>query len=234
MLPESLTFTKTLHSGEDKGCYSVNMTADGHLICGLQGGVEIWNTREGKIKDYSIIEHHMFDVKQYGDQLYAAWKHDEQLTIVRYDRQLTNGEEVVSIPYYTNFVTKMDVRYGTIAVVYSKRKLVKLYTTDGEFVRDVKLIGCKAPYGVRLLMDGCVLVTDYCAGSVAKYQTDGSGRVVWRCAQLQRASGLDVDEWGIIYICGGTNIYVLSPKGRYDVITSSHAIPIIAADADII
>lgn len=211
MLPESLTFTKTLRS--DNRCYSVNITADGHRISGSTGRVEIRDTIDGKVKFSRNMKGSMVDMKRYGDHLYGALLNDNQLAVVRYDTQLNNRKEVISIPYQTNKFSQIDVRYGTIAVVDYDNKLIQLYTTDGGFVGAVTLKGCNNPSCVRLLMDGCVLVTDYGPGSVTKYQTDGSGIVVWRCGQLQHALGLDVDEWGLIYICEKSTIYLISPEG---------------------
>ena len=221
MLPQSLTFTKTLPSYNGKYCYSVNMTADGHLICGLRGGVEIWDTIDGKVKYSRNMTGRMYDMKQSGKHLYGAWKYFNQLTVVRYDRRLNNREEITSIPYQTKEVSQIDVRYGNIAVIDYSNKLIKLYTIDGEFVKDVALKGRDDPCGARLLIDGCVLVSDYGAGSVTKYQTDSSGSVVWSCGQVQNPLGLDVDEWGLIYVAEDCKISVLSPKGRYSVYETS-------------
>ena len=225
MLPQSLAFVKALQSdydgdedddddNESGTClYSVSMTIDGHLICGLSGRVGIWDTNDGKLQHSTDVAGHMLDMKQYGDHLYGACLHDGQLTVVRYDRQLNNREEIVSIPYQANKLAQIDVRYGNIAVVNYDKKLINLYTIDGEFTRDIMLRDRQHPYGVRLLMDGCILVYDCDTGSVTKYRIDGSGSVVWKCAQLQRASGLDVDEWGIIYVCGKSAILLLSLNG---------------------
>ena len=211
MLPESLTFSKTFRS--DNTCYSVNMTTDGRLIYGLTGGVEIWDTIDGKVKLSRNMKGCMHTMRQCGEHLYGAWANDNQLTVVRYDRQLNNREEIISIRCLTDMHSQIDVRYGKIVVVACNSKLIKLYTIDGVFVRNVRLIGCNSSYGVRLLMDGCVLVTDYGAGFVTKYQTDGSGSVVWRFDQVEGALGLDVDEWGLIYVCGNSIVYLLSPEG---------------------
>ena len=225
MLPQSLAFVKALQSdydgdedddddNESGTClYSVSMTIDGHLICGLSGRVGIWDTNDGKLQHSTDVAGHMLDMKQYGDHLYGACLHDGQLTVVRYDRQLNNREEIVSIPYQANKLAQIDVRYGNIAVVNYDNKLINLYTMDREFVRDVKLRDGKPPRGVRLVMDSCVLVSNNCTGSVTKYQTDGSGGAVWRCTRLQGASALDVNEWGLIYVCGNSKIHLLSPEG---------------------
>ena len=113
------------------------------------------------------------------------------------------------------------MRYGNIAVVDYDNKLIKLYAINGEFVRDVILKGCNDPYAVRLLIDGCVLVTDHGPGYVTKYRTDSSESVVWKFDQVQDPLGLDVDEWGLIYVAEDCKISVLSPKGRYTVYDTS-------------
>ena len=58
------------------------MTADGHLIYGLRGGVEIWDTIDGKVKYSRNMKGHMYDMKQYREHLYGAWIHCDQLTVV--------------------------------------------------------------------------------------------------------------------------------------------------------
>ena len=258
MLPQSLTFFKALWSDDDGNCnrgddddydydyddedayddygndngtglYSVSTSADGHLICGLSGRVEIWDTNDGKSKYSTGVDGNMHGMKQYGEYLYGACLQGNQLTVVRYDRNLTNREEIVSIPYRAKVVTNMDVRYGKIAIIDYDNKLIKLFSTEGEFLRDVMLRDSESPYGVHLLIDNCVLLSarsrDYGAGFVTKYQADGSGSVVWRSGQLQRPLGLDVDELGLIYVCGDFSIYVLSLKGQYKIYdTSSHCL----------
>ena len=158
----------------------------------------------------------MLDMKEYGDHLYGALHYDDQLTVVRYDRQLTNRDTVVSIPYKANKVS-IDVRYCKIAVTDWENKLIKLYTTDGEFLRDIQLKDAKRPWGVRLMKDDCILVSDCGAHSVTKYKTDGSGEIVWRCDdRLLSPAGLCVDEWGFIFVCRtiAKKIYLLSPQGN--------------------
>ena len=189
----------------------------------MNGKAEVWDPDKSEIKYSASVESHMndtfdlFDMKEYGDHLYGAWKHDDQLTVVRYDRQLTNRDTVVSIPYKTNQLSQIDVRYREIVVTDWDNELIKLYSSDGEFVRDVQLKDAKQPYGVRLMKDDCVLVSDWEADSVTKYKTDGSGEIVWRCDdRLRYPTGLCVNEWGFIFVScyTGDKIYLLSPQGN--------------------
>ena len=222
MVPSAISYN-SLRQTEGNYYFSVNLSADGHVICGMNGKAEVWDPDKSEIKYSASVESHMndtfdlFDMKEYGDHLYGAWKHDDQLTVVRYDRQLTNREDVISIPYQTDNLSHIDVRYGNIAINDWDNKLIKLYTTDGEFLRDIQLKDAIHPWGVRLMKDNCVLVSDCDADSVTKYRTDGSGEIVWRFDdRLQSSAGLCVDEWGLVFVACNTadKIYLLSPQGN--------------------
>ena len=198
MVPSAITYNSLLQT-EGGGYYSVNLSADGHVICGMRVKAEVWDPDKSEIKYSTSVEGDMFHMKEYGDHLYRALQHDDQLTVVRYDRQLTNREDVISIPYKA--FSQIDVRYGKIAVTDWDNELIELYTTDGEFVRDIHLKAAKFPRGVHLMKDDCVLVSDCDAHSVTKYRTDGSGEIVWRCDDsLQYPTGLCVDEWGFVFV----------------------------------
>ena len=216
MVPSVITYSSQLKTGRE--CYySVNLSADGHVICGTMGKAEVWDADRSEIKHSTRVEGHMMDMNEYGDHLYRAWKYPNQLTVVRYDRQLTNREAIVSIPYKADPVSHIDVRYGSIAVTDYDNKLIKLYTTDGGFLRDIQLQDAQRPYGVHLMKDNCVLVYDFESNSLTKYRTDGSGDIVWRCDdRLLRPSGMCVNEWGLIFVCciNGEKIYLISPTGN--------------------
>ena len=123
MLPQSLAFMKALQSDYDSNdddnendtfLYSVSMTAGGHLSCGLSGRVEIWDKNDGKFPHSTNLDGHMSDMMQYGEHVCGEWVSDNQLTVVRYDRLLTNREEIVSILCQGNILSQIDVRYGNL------------------------------------------------------------------------------------------------------------------------
>ena len=219
MVPSVITYNSLLRT-KGKDYFSVNLSTSGHVICGLNGKVEIWDPEKSEIKYSTGVEGNMYDIKEYGNHLYGALKHDDQLTIVRYGRQLTTREDMVLISYKASLLSQIDVRYGKIAVTDWDNKLIELYTTGGEFVRDVQLNNVKRLRGVRLIKDDCLLVSDMESHSVTKYRTDGSGNIVWRRDdRLQSPAGICVNEWGFIFVCcnAGDKIYLLSPGGNFPI-----------------
>ena len=232
-----ITYNSILKT-EGEYYYSVNLSADGHLTCGMMGGkTEIWDADRSDIRYSTRVEGHIHDMMEYGDHLYGALHHCDQLTVLRYDRQLTNRESVISIPYKKDKLSHIDVKYGKIGVTDWDNKLIKLYTTDGEFVRDIQLKDAKQPYVVCLMKDNCVLLSDWKARSVTKYRTDGSGDIEWICEDwLRSPAGLCVDEWGFVFECWyfGDTIYLLSPRGNYSIayhqLTETLCIPALLSD----
>ena len=216
MVPSLITCNSLLKT-EGKYYYSVNLSADGHVICGMNGKAEVWDAEKSEIKYSTRVAGHMFDMKEYGDHLYGALQQGDALTVVRYDRQLTNRDTILSITYKANSLSQIDVRYCKIAITDLDNKLIKLYTTDGEFMRDIQQKDAKHPYGVCLMKDDCVLVSDFEANSVTKYRIDGNGDIVWRCDdRLRKPNGLCVNEWGFVFVtCNAAgNICLLSPQGN--------------------
>ena len=109
MVPSAITYNSLLQP-EGGDYYSVNLSADGHVICGMDGKAEIWDPDKSEIKYSTSVEGDMFDMKEYGDHLCGALQQGDALTVVRYDRQLTNREDVISIPYKAYGLSQIDVR----------------------------------------------------------------------------------------------------------------------------
>lgn len=104
-----------------------------------------------------------------------------------------------------------------VVAVDPDTKQLRVYGTNGDSLFDMKLVGMMRPWGVHYLQDGCVLVSDFMAGSVRKYKVlPGHSEPIWVCRDLESPVGITTDFSGIIYVASftGSKIYVLSHEGQ--------------------
>lgn len=218
LLPSTLIFEGHFQPPNDNRCHSIRLSTNGDLICGKRQRVEIWKLDLSELK-YSIdVDGHISDIKQYGDHMYGLRVYERNSTLIRYDMDLTNKEEITKYLYTGVEPSHIDIRYGLVAFIEWDSRKVRLHTIHGEFVREVVLKDRGGhPYGVRLLMDDCIIVSDYAIGTVCKYRTDGTNSIVWKCSRLKEPCALHIDEWGMIYVGSNTTgrIYILSSNGMY-------------------
>lgn len=115
-----------------------------------------------------------------------------------------------------------------VAVDPDGRQL-KVFSTAGQYLYDMKLLGMMRPWGVHFLQDGCVLVTDFMAGCIKKYRVKaGNSEAIWMCRDLISPVGIATNDHGLIFVASfnAKKIYVISPYGMFPnhVICSIHLV----------
>ena len=118
----------------------------------------------------------------------------------------------------TNNLSHISVSDQHVAVCDNKAKGVIIFGLDGTRIMSVGLGELTRPWGVSLLDDLTVLVTDYSTnnGSLYKYRLEPDRKPAWQCKNLVSPTGICVDRDGYIYVASnaGKRIYLISPQGK--------------------
>lgn len=123
------------------------------------------------------------------------------------------GEFSRSTDKYSHLATNDKL----VVAVDPDAKMLKVFSVNGDRLYDTKMVGMMRPWGVHFLPDGCVLVTDFLAGSLKKYRVkEGDSEPLWICRDLEAPTGVTTDYSGLIYVTSftGQKVYVLSHLGK--------------------
>ena len=117
----------------------------------------------------------------------------------------------------TNNLSHISVSDQHIAVCDRKAKEVIIFGVDGTRILTVGSGKLKSPWGVLLLDDLTVLITNWENNdSLYKYRLEPDSKPVWQCKNLVSPTGICVDRDGYIYVASnaGKRIYLISPQGK--------------------
>ena len=96
-----------------------------------------------------------------------------------------------------------------------------VYDSNGDELFTLGSGKLQRPWGVILLGDYSVLVTDTDTGMLYKYKLEAGAKPMWVCQNLQSPTGICVDADENIYVASnaGRRIYLVSPEGEYGTYT---------------
>ena len=115
-----------------------------------------------------------------------------------------------------NHLAHIAVSDSHIAVSNSGKGNLILYNADGDEMYAIGAGQLKRPWGVFLLGEEFVLVTETTNGRLYKSRLEADAKPVWVCENLQSPTGICVDAEGNIFVASnaGACIYVVSPEGK--------------------
>lgn len=213
-------FLQFLRANVESDRYSgVCWKSDKTILCAVNGGVEV------RSSDLTLL--HKVQIQGHVQSAYSV--RDKLITKVRRDNKFhsvyigTEGNPTQTLIYDViyegyGYVSHMHATSTTIAFIdYDKRQL-RVYNISGNHLYNINLTGMKSPYGVHILPDNTVLVTDCgVGGDLRKYPLKADAEPIWILADLDYPTGVTSDESGHIYVkCskGKKKIKFISTQGK--------------------
>lgn len=213
--PSSLTFyirekNPTVH------CSTACWTEDGHFLCGRDSLMEVRHCDNVNVlKNLKTSNANGVALHKQGF-LALHWANGKNY-IILYSLELKFMKLFGEFFRTTDKYSLLSSSDKQVVAVDPDHKQLKVYNINGDNLYDMKLVGMMRPWGVHLLPDGCVLVTDFLAGSLKKYKLkSGSSEPLWVCRELESPVGISTDFAGLIYVASftGKKIYVISHYGK--------------------
>ena len=192
------------------------------LLIGTNNKIRHRNTTTGK-QDRTYIKGSVQCVRSVGNcdvALLIDNDNDDREVKVSFDRSSLGSSTTTlcEVEQKTNNLSHISVSDQHIAVCDNKAKGVIIFGVDGTRIMSVGLGELTRPWGVSLLDDLTVLVTDYSTnnGSLYKYRLEPDRKPAWQCKNLVSPTGICVDRDGYIYVASnaGKRIYLISPQGK--------------------
>ena len=223
------TFTYKEHiATKDTGgsCYSVAW--NGHqLYIAAHTKLITHNTVTGEETNRAIPKENVFNCVRALDSgelavltaLCGKVKGVRNIRISPIESLFNRSSLVFSFTQDNNYLTHIAVSDSHIAVSnYGKSNLI-LYSADGDEMYAIGAGQLKRPWGVFLIGEEFVLVTETTNGRLHKYRLEADAKPVWVCENLQSPTGICVDAEGNIFVAsgGGACIYVVSPEGNKNI-----------------
>ena len=115
-----------------------------------------------------------------------------------------------------NHLTHIAVTDTHIAVCNSGKGNVTIYNANGDELFTVGAGQLPRPWGVFLLGEEFVLVTEKTNGRLYKYRLEADAKPVWVCKNLESPTGICLDAEGNIFVASnsGARVYMVSPEGK--------------------
>jgi len=203
-------------------CCTVNITADGHLICGTAEGVVI---RDAHTLDTISL------VKHTSTERWEEMIQPEGVVVGSFYNE--NSAEVVALDPTTLQMTRSLYKYsvddlillGRIAqqnslvyVVESKKKQLVVCSLADNSVLKLQIPGMKNPHPVCILPDSTLLLGDRSKdGGVSRYKMENTTlTLMWEFPHISVATGISFDPTSkLIYICTLLGpLFIISLKGK--------------------
>lgn len=112
----------------------------------------------------------------------------------------------------------IDVFQSKLVTVDPQQKLLITLDFYNDHKENYALNGMKQPYGVHMLSEDLILLSDHQGHTVSKLTLYPGGHydVVWTCEDIVQPSGICRDVHGRIYVASYTKnmVYILSPNGE--------------------
>lgn len=137
----------------------------------------------------------------------AAWIHswEESPVLQRFDR---GDKSAAHIDILGDLIVSVDPQKKLLIVIN--------YTTNKRETYAVDMM--KKPYGVNMLSETLILLSDHHSHTVTKLKLQPGGHydIMWTCEGIIQPSGICRDSRGLVYVASYTKntIYILSPNGK--------------------
>ena len=227
--PVSVEFIRKERTSDS--CYSISHRAENKILCAVGRSVEIRSadlTLEKKINiPGGVLSAQLiaggrlitkvcdYDNKKY--RTYIGTETDPQQTLLHEVKFVFDRYISLLPPPLPLSLSRTSASDNRMAVIDSVNKQLRVYSAAGDHQFDISLTDMKSPRGVHLLPDdSAVLVTDRDGGELRKYPLTAAAKPVWRCGGLEKPTGVTTDESGLIYVCSGKKIYLISDDGLYN------------------
>ena len=196
-------------------CSSACWTDEGHFLCGRDSLLELRHSDNiNVLKNLKTSNANGVALHKQG-YLALHWANGKNY-IILYSPELTFMKLFGEFFRTTDKYSHLSSSEKQVVAIDPDHKQLKVYSTGGDNLYDMKLVGMMRPWGVHCLPDGCVLVTDFMGGSLKKYKLkQGTSEPIWVCRDLESPVGITTDFAGLIYVSSftGKKIYVITSDG---------------------
>lgn len=197
-------------------CSTACWTEDGHFLCGRDSLMEVRHSDNNNVlKNLKTTNVNGVAIHKQGF-LALHWANGKNF-IILYSRDLSFVKLFGEFFRTTDKFSHLASSERHVVAVDPDSKQLRVFSATGSSLYDMRLMGMMRPWGVHYLPDGCVLVSDFLAGSLKKYKVKpGNSDPIWACRDLESPVGITTDYTGLIYVASftGKKIYVLSHDGK--------------------
>jgi len=207
-----------------EGCFTVNISADGHLVCGTREGVEVRNRHT--LDTISLVEDTNTtwwgEIIQPEGVVVGSWYNLEEKTAevsLLDPNSLKKTHSLYKQSVCGSTVYKIAQHLSLVYIVDSREKQLVVCNLVDNKIQKFPLPGMKYPHSVCILPDSTLLIGDRTEdGRVSRYKVENTTlTLMWEFPHISDPTGIYFDPTSqLIHICTLEGpLLILSLEGKY-------------------